>query len=314
MALKYKIGDRVRIKSVDWYNENKDKVGNILYKRDGSVYPVFFSKYMSNFCGEILTIKSVFKHSYHMNETSSCEFWTDEMIECKVEEETKPKFKVGDKVILDPYPCVVTDVTWRDSLHGFVYTVRGVDFGKMVGEEDLIFDTSEEETYDFLKTDKPNRPSLNDFMDMLDNKIKLPEGYVFKDENGNVINTNKIVLEKKKKECPKTYAECCRVLGVSEFEYNHTGTKVWYRHKLMATLDKLMLCRDAYWKLYGEEMGLGKPWEPNWNDEKQDKYGFHNEVKYTIINSATFVFPTAEMRDAFKENFKSEIEICKELL
>ena len=74
MALKYKVGDRVQIKSLDWYNENKDEVGNIRYKRDGSAYPVFFSKYMSNFCGEILTIKSVFKHSYHMNETSSCEF------------------------------------------------------------------------------------------------------------------------------------------------------------------------------------------------------------------------------------------------
>ena len=34
----------------------------------------------------------------------------------------------------------------------------------------------------------------------------------------------------------------------------------------------------------------------------------------TIINSALFVFPTAEMRDAFYENFKELIEQCKELL
>lgn len=34
-----------------------------------------------------------------------------------------------------------------------------------------------------------------------------PSGYVFKDENGNVINATKIVLEKKKKEYPKTYEE-----------------------------------------------------------------------------------------------------------
>jgi hypothetical protein len=61
-------------------------------------------------------------------------------------------------------------------------------------------------------------------------------------------------------------------------------------------------------------MGLGKPWEPDWNDEKQDKYGFYEEVKYTIINPALFVFPTEEMRDAFYENFKEEIEICKGLL
>ena len=39
--------------------------------------------------------------------------------------------------------------------------------------------------------------------------VELPEGYQFVDENGNVINATKIVLEKKK-EYPKTYEECCR--------------------------------------------------------------------------------------------------------
>ena len=85
-------------------------------------------------------------------------------------------------------------------------------------------------------------------------------------------------------------------------------------HGFDFTSSYLFVCRDAYWKLYGEENGLGKPWELDWNNEKQDKYGFHGEVKYTIINSAIFVFPTAEMRDVFYENFKREIEICKELL
>lgn len=36
-------------------------------------------------------------------------------------------------------------------------------------------------------------------MDLLINEIKLPEGYIFKDENGNIINATKIVLEKKEK-------------------------------------------------------------------------------------------------------------------
>lgn len=125
---------------------------------------------------------------------------------------------------------------------------------------------------------------------------------------------------KKKRGYPKTYTECCRVLGVSEFEYNHTGTNVWYRHKLMATLDKLMLCRDAYWKLYGEEMGLGKPWEPDYDYNSPPKYiiscyfGDIIKEKYCGQYNRPLSFPTAEMRDAFYENFKKEIEICKELL
>jgi hypothetical protein len=32
------------------------------------------------------------------------------------------------------------------------------------------------------------------------NEFNLPDGYIFKDENGNVINATKIVLEKKKRE------------------------------------------------------------------------------------------------------------------
>jgi hypothetical protein len=43
-----------------------------------------------------------------------------------------------------------------------------------------------------------------------------PNGYIFKDENGNVINATKIVLEKKKKEYPKTFLGCCDVLGIED--------------------------------------------------------------------------------------------------
>lgn len=39
--------------------------------------------------------------------------------------------------------------------------------------------------------------------------VHCPEGYQFVDENGNVINATKIVLEKKKKGYPKTFEECC---------------------------------------------------------------------------------------------------------
>ena len=39
-------------------------------------------------------------------------------------------------------------------------------------------------------------------------EITRNEEYEFRDENGNVINAMKIVLEKKKKKYPKTYEEC----------------------------------------------------------------------------------------------------------
>ena len=150
-------------------------------------------------------------------------------------------------------------------------------------------------------------------MDLLINEIKLPEGYIFKDENGNIIDTSKIVLEKKEKEYPKTYEECCKVLDWNHRDYDRVG----YESELLCKFQVLLLCRDAYWTIAGEEMGLEKPWE---NNDCEIVYGIcrdrGNIVKRDDHFGAThtFEFPIREMRDAFYENFKDLIKICKELL
>ena len=141
--------------------------------------------------------------------------------------------------------------------------------------------------------------------------LPCPEGYIFKDENGNVINATKIVLEKKEKEYPKTYEECSDILSVYT-DHDISG------YKLLWAFKKLLVCRDAYWKIAGEEMGLGKPWEPDWSDTSI-KYCLERDfdaINKNVSNHKghTFAFPTAEMRDAFYENFKELINECKELL
>ena len=157
--------------------------------------------------------------------------------------------------------------------------------------------------------------------------LPCPEGYIFKDENGNVINATKIVLEKKKKEYPKTYEECLSVLKIKGYDivaYVPSWTayeKALYQKVLK--LRELIICRDAYWKIAGEEMGLGEPWEPDY-DSGVDKFGivyFDSTIMRTgalhrwerHLNKV-LEFPTEEMRDAFYENFKELIEQCKELL
>jgi hypothetical protein len=71
----------------------------------------------------------------------------------------------------------------------------------------------------------------------------------------------------------------------------------------------LLVCRDAYWKIFG-----------NWERGSID-YVICNAggkiILTNIPNSAynhIFIFPTEEMRDIFFENFKEFIEDCKELL
>ena len=126
---------------------------------------------------------------------------------------------------------------------------------------------------------------------------------------------------------PKTYEECLSVLGI----YNGLPDVEIYNAKpseceLFESLIRLKRCRDAYWKLYGEEMGLGKPWEPDWKNSEEKRYSIVNIegdinlpektlTKWILkVTNKILVFPTEEMRDAFYENFKKEIEMCKELL
>lgn len=84
--MKYNVGDKVRIKSFIWYNENK----KMRLRSCIECGKMLFTPKMSKFCGEIITITGIIEGCY-IDETAH--FWTDEMIECKVEEETFTKFE-----------------------------------------------------------------------------------------------------------------------------------------------------------------------------------------------------------------------------
>jgi hypothetical protein len=79
--MKYKPGDKVRIKSLDWYNENKDETGRVMFDYIG------FCKEMTKYCGVVLTIMTIgnqdigSKQKYFMHETDYAWGFTDDMIE-----------------------------------------------------------------------------------------------------------------------------------------------------------------------------------------------------------------------------------------
>ena len=133
----------------------------------------------------------------------------------------------------------------------------------------------------------------------------------------------KFYLVKKKKKFPKTYEECCKVVRYNPHRIDDMGETICgYKSKLLRVFQMLLVCRDAYWKIAGEEMELGKPWEPDWyggslylfyyNPQRDEFVKAH----YSLGGSANsaFVFPTTEMRDAYMENFDPDIEKCKELI
>ena len=136
------------------------------------------------------------------------------------------------------------------------------------------------------------------------------------------------IIREKKPKYPKTYAECCKIVNASIFVslvYNLTDGE-GYSHdvdnlKIYDNIRRLKICRDGYWKIAGEELGLDKPWEPDYTNYNEERYGMYTRANEIILDAygggdvnTVLTFPTEEMRDIFYEIFKNLIEQCKELL
>ena len=80
--MKYKVGDKVKIKSLDWYNANRDYNGNV----ECGFY--YFIEEMSKYCGKILTIGEIYRNyrnnSYVLQEDEDFE-WTEDMFDSIIE-------------------------------------------------------------------------------------------------------------------------------------------------------------------------------------------------------------------------------------
>ena len=336
--MKYKVGDRVQIKSLEWYNKNKDDNREIKFENG------IFTTLKSTFLGQIMTIEEITpEKQYIFMEDKYKTLWTDEMIEGLVEEEAKshnnickqlidemnpnvevnvktPKFKIGDRVITDTNMKgkiieVVEEGWYRVEFepHNKIPQPNGI-----VPEESMSLAEEEVDLIPKFGEYSDNEPLNISIMTtefVKEHGFPCPDGYIFKDENGNVINATKIVLEKKKKGYPKNYEECCEILDITPIR--RIGD-IGYKRTLLNVFEKLLICRDAYWKIAGEEMGLDKPWEPSDSDYITGRICIFvhkgNIICDTPAQECILTFPTEEMRDAFYENFKELIESCKELL
>ena len=112
-----------------------------------------------------------------------------------------------------------------------------------------------------------------------------------------------------KQKYPKTYIECAKILDCFSASYIDG-----YKNELLEKLQELLICRNAYWKIAGEAMGLGKPFEPCHTQKRYIIRRAGDKIVKGFNISCVLEFPTTEMRDAFYENFKDLIEQCKELL
>jgi hypothetical protein len=238
----------------------------------------------------------------------------------------KYPYKVGDKVsskYLKNYK--IEKMEWEDTNNRVIYKLQGMGW----------YNTSELQPYKGEAMDKVNKAIFDtnaqccDISNRLIKEETMEEKLcigLFPVSNGRkeiipcdgyevVSDEGKFYVVKKQPQYPETYVECAKIL--ERFSaYNIDG----YKNELLVKLQELLICRDAYWKIAGEQMGLGKPWEPKHEYDEEiffiycDRVNGINKGQGFPTDNFCLSFPTAEMRDAFYENFKDLIESCKKLL
>lgn len=149
-------------------------------------------------------------------------------------------------------------------------------------------------------------PQTINISDIETDKIEI----VLSDKLEMLVEDGKTYIVKKPIVFPTDYKDCTAMLGVFDnvdFED--------YEEVEFALLKQLIICRNAYWKIAGEQMGLGKPWEPDWSMYSEKKYCIkysQNEIKSCeyVTESKLLAFPTKDIRNKFLESFRKLIEEC----
>ena len=231
-------------------------------------------------------------------------------------------YKIGDKILYKTYGIYlrIKTMLWNVEKEQVFYRLESNKL--FVATADELQPYKEEAMDKAIKAVFDAKVQCCDIMndiikkDMKEIKINIPAGYEFAGVDD---NAQQVVFAKIQPEYPKTYEECCKILGVpSNFELRNQTIQAWYIVRL-SFFQQLLICLNAYWEIVGRQMRLGKPWEPDWEDETE----IYHTISYDGVNIKCYnntdvysklAFPTEEMRDAFYENFKELINQCKELL
>ena len=180
--------------------------------------------------------------------------------------------------------------------------------------EDRMEKIKSKREYDELRIpldDNENKfPSFEPMFKMNDElEYKIPDGYEITE-----VSKGKVFIKPIKSKYPTTYEECYDE-GNTELHFIYVDKD---ERDLYESFIQLIRCRNAYWKIAGEEMGLGKPWKPDWNNGRTFYCIYNSENKivkrFLCTENKILLFPTEELCDAFYKNFQKEIEQCKELL
>lgn len=108
--MKFKVGDVVKVKSLDWYNENKNESGNVYFDENT------FVAGMRKFCNKCATIVNLNFELYEIDIDDRAFNWTDEMFEDEPVQIT-PELSTGGNNL----PEHQTQKAWETQVDGNHY-------------------------------------------------------------------------------------------------------------------------------------------------------------------------------------------------
>ena len=221
--------------------------------------------------------------------------------------ENKYPYKVGDKVLYGDVKTIIKNLGWDLSVGEMIYFIDILGVTKGVYIKDLK-PYKEQETME--EKNSTTEITIEYYFEegSKDKVLRVPNNQEIIIENG------RYILRDKKPQYPKNLDECYSVLRIPDEERYVEIDNPVFRNKSISSFIELLICRNVYRKIAGEQMGLGKPWEPDWNNLSTT----HEFIKINkgcfTYSSRALVFPTKEIRDAFYENFEDLIKQCKEFL
>ena len=175
-GLKYKVGDRVKIQSLERYNKYKNRYGDINY---GCETEILFTSEMSSFCGQVVTITRVRYiggvRFYHLAEDKEVHLWVAGMFECLVERNGKTyPYKIGDRVVLkgNNRCATITDLKYN-SFGNLSYYIR-IDNDKdisVVYPTDLLLPYDNKIEAPVEGATKPKMVNLDDVCEWIEKHI-----------------------------------------------------------------------------------------------------------------------------------------------
>ena len=323
--MKYKVGDKIKIKSIDWYNHQvKDKDGDIPIS---SVNYTYFTKEMSNYCGKEAKIVGVSDNYYTLDIDKGVFEWIDVMFDETFDFKELP---IGEVFDFKGHKLRV-----EKDVHG---SCAGCFMLKNYKIENCCAQLFQDKLRPRCGSMRKDRTGVifKEIENMEKRKVELDIETAKKWYNGNDNSLRTIALqaytedELKPNELPNTWEEFCKNYHTCEndscidsfsniitYSNNHERSSLVDKNLLpnkkyaegILALCQLTQLRDCY----------RQGWVPDWSNCDEIKYSI--VLQYTKITSierwnvqSFLSFQTSEICDKFLNNFKDLIELAKEYI